>query len=82
MYKVGIYSIRFKEKYNHNICSKMDGFRMYNTKQGHTISENKPHVLPHMQDIVNNINIYVNKYTCGYKMQTRGKAKYEGPRKN
>lgn len=31
----------FKEKCSHKICMKMDGYRTYNIKQGHTISKKK-----------------------------------------
>lgn len=66
MYKVGIYIVSdLKKNIITKFAVKMDGFRMYNTKQGHTISENKPHVRPHMQVLVNNINIYVNNAHVG-----------------
>lgn len=47
---------------------------MYTIKQGHIISERKKkHVLPHTGNPANNIGIYVNKCTSGYRITCRKK---------
>lgn len=63
-------------KWNHKICENMEGFRMYDSKWGDTISERKakqPTCSPSHED-PSIVSVWWNRCTCWYRRTQKKKT--------
>lgn len=68
-----------KEKRNYKICSKVNGLKMYNIKQGLTISERKKYLCFFMKKIKLKVSMYVYLNKCTRRhVVTCGQENQEG----